>query len=174
MTVHPSRARSPRSIQITLLAAANRCFLMSTSFFKVSVLYVTRNSSVRRKVWAPNAGPCAYCSLLSWQLLFTRGGPFPSLSLSVFFSLYGAGPLLQPLSSLVSAVVSMLLTCPPSLTSVAEGGGEGGWVARRSCRGMPPKTRKKKCCYQFRGSKKHDHSREASAGHYIPVSVRRL
>jgi len=50
-----------------------------------------------------------------------------SLSLSFLsFSLYGAGPLLQPLSSLFSAVVSMLLTCPPSLTSVAEGGGGGG------------------------------------------------
>jgi len=47
-----------------------------------------------------------------------------SLSLSFLsFSLYGAGPLLQPLSSLFSAVVSMLLTCPPSLTSVAEGVG---------------------------------------------------
>ena len=67
------------------------------------------------------------------------------LSLSFLsFSLYGAGPLLQPLSSLFSAVVSMLLTCPPSLTSVAEGGGVGGvWVARRSCHGIPPKTRKK-------------------------------
>jgi len=50
-----------------------------------------------------------------------------SLSLSFLsFSLLGAGPLLQPQSSLFSAVVSMLLTCPPSLTSVAEGGGGGG------------------------------------------------
>ena len=50
-----------------------------------------------------------------------------SLSLSFLsFSLYGAGPLLQPLSSLFSAVVSMLLTCPPLLTSVAEGGGGVG------------------------------------------------
>jgi len=45
---------------------------------------VTRNSSVGGKVWALNAGPRAYCLLLSWQLLFTRGGPFPSLYLSLF------------------------------------------------------------------------------------------
>jgi len=58
-----------------------------------------------------------------------------SLSLSFLsFSLYGAGPLLQPLSSLFSAVVSMLLMCPPSLTSVAEGGGGGGggWLVARA------------------------------------------
>ena len=96
-----------------------------------------------------------------WSLSLSLSFSFSLFSLSL--SLYSAGPVLQPLSSLFSAVVSMLLTCPPSLTSVAEGGG-GGWVARRSCRGIPPKTRKKKCCYQLRGSKKHVHYREASAG----------
>jgi len=98
--------------------------------------------------------------------------PFP---LSIFLSFLSLGHwACAPATVFTLLGGSFDVSHVPSFASLLRGRWGGEEVARHSSRGMPQHEKEKKCCYQLRGSKKHVHSREASAGHYIRVSVHRL
>jgi len=126
---------------------------VSIFFWKVSTLYVTGNSLVRRKVWAPKRRPPRLLLTVPSRSYFSRESPFagPSRVSSLGF----LGFSIFSLSSR-----DLDVSAPSFCSSLVVRGREIKNARRWSCG-----AEKIKCCYQLRGSEKHVHSKEGSTGH---------
>jgi len=126
---------------------------VSIFFLKVSALYVTGNSLVRRKVWAPKCRPPHLPLAAPSRSYFSRESPFAGPS-----CISSLGFLVFPIFSLSSRDLDV--SAPSFCSSLVVRGREIKNAHCWSCG-----AEKIKCCYQLRGSEKHIHSKEGSTGH---------
>jgi len=126
---------------------------VSIFFLKVSALYVTGNSLVRHKVWAPKRRPPCLPLAVPSRSYFSRASPFagPSRVSSLVF-------LISLIFSLSSQDLDV--SAPLFCSSLVVRGRE-----IKNARRWSYGAEKIKCCYQLRGSEKHVHSKEGSTGH---------
>ena len=140
---------------------------------KVSARYVTGNSLVRLKVWAPKHWPPHLPLTTPSRSYFSCESPFtgPSHVISLGFLVFSIFSLFSR-----DLDVSAPSFCPPFITRcnkecspLVVRGREIKCVVWgrkiKNTRHWPYRAENIKCCYQLRGSKKHVHSKEGSTGH---------
>jgi len=132
---------------------------------KVSALYVTGNSLVRRKVWAPKRRPPRVPLAVPSRSYFSRKSPFAGLSHVsslgfLDFSIFSLSS--RDLDVSAPSFCSPLVTrCNKECSLLVVRGREN-----KECSPLVMWGREKiKCCYQLRGREKHVHSKEGSNGH---------
>ena len=137
---------------------------MSIFSLKVSTLYVTGNSLVRLKVWAPKHWPSHLPLTTPSRSYFSRESPFtgPSRVSSLGFLVFSIFSLSSRYLgvSAPSFCLPFITRCNKECSPLVVRGRK-----IKNARRWPYRAEKIKCCYQLRGSEKHVHSKEGSTGH---------